>query len=144
MDADERDAAETELNRTWAGQQFLEEIRQAEMRAIVQQYIDEGKAPHRNRVAREVGLSVHRLRLFLEGAALHPHEWDRVARWCADKPIPPVSSYSVAVGLLCEWMPPRLVAEARREMALHLRRIYESSKIKIPRYARMQIDNLIP
>ena len=102
MDADERAAAETKLDRTWAGQEFLEEIRQAEMRAVIQQHIAEGKAPHRQRLAREIGLSVHRLRLFLEGTSLHPHEWDRVAKWCEDKPIPRVSSYAVAIGVLCD------------------------------------------
>lgn len=141
---DERAAAETELDRTWAGQELLEEIRQAEMRAIIQQHIAEGRAPHRSRLAREIGLSIHRLRLFLNGSSLNPHEWDAVATWCGDKPIPRVSPYEIAVGVLCEWFPPRLAYEARRELAIYVRRVYESKKIKIPRYARMDIDNLIP
>jgi hypothetical protein len=64
MDADERAAVEAELNRRWAGQELLEEVRQAEMRAIIQQHIDAGLAPPRTRLAREIGLSIHRLRVF--------------------------------------------------------------------------------
>ncbi|MFL5542027.1 MAG: hypothetical protein ACJ8J0_23775, partial [Longimicrobiaceae bacterium] len=63
---------------------------------------------------------------------------------CGDKPIPRVSPYAVAVGMLCEWFPPRLAYEARRALAIYVRRVYESKKIKIPRYAKMEINNLIP
>ena len=144
MDADERAVSETELDRTWAGQELLEEIRQEEMRATIKQWIIDGNAPPRAQLVREIGLSAHRLRLFLEGTALHPHEWDKVAQWCEDKPHPRVSPYSVAIGVLCEWFPPRLAYEARRALALYVRRVYENRKIKIPRYARMEIDNLYP
>jgi|GEM_PF-3319257 len=145
MGADDREAIETELEQRWTGQDFLEEIRQEEMRAIIRQHMAAENVPHRQRMAREIGLSVHRLRLFLDGAPLHPHEWDRVALWCADKPEPNprVSPYAVAVGVLCEWFPARLAHEARRELALYVRRIYESKKIEMPDRARMELESLI-
>ena len=119
MGADDREAIVTELEQRWTGQEFLEEIRQEEMRAIIRQHMAVENVPHRQRMAREIGLSVHRLRLFLDGAPLHPHEWDQVAPWCADKPEPNprVSPYAVEVGVLCEWfrVAVALLAEIERQ-----------------------------
>jgi hypothetical protein len=55
-----------------------------------------------------------------------------------------VSPYTVAVGVLTECFPPRLAYEARRALALYVRRIYESKKIRLPRYAKADIESLIP
>jgi hypothetical protein len=145
MGADDREAIETELEQSWTGQEFLWEIRQEEMREIIREHIAAEKVPHRQRLAREIGLSVHRLRLFLDGAPLHPHESDRVAPWFADKakPNPRVSPYAVCLGVLCEWFPARLAYEARRNLAIYVRRIYESRRIEMPERARRELESLI-
>src|ERR1044071_1079239 len=90
MDPQELQARE-EMTGQWPGQFLLDELQLAEMRAILWAHLEGGTT--QAAVAREIGMSPHKLGDFLRGVVLHHGEnWDRVAHWCAGRPHPRVAA----------------------------------------------------
>jgi hypothetical protein len=141
MNEDER-SAEAELAGTWAGVTFLEEIRLAEMRVLLDQALAAGVT--RTALAAELGVSVTRLATFLDGANLGSRSFERVAQWCEGKPTPRVSPYVVAIGVLCHWFPVKFVKTARGLLWAYVRRMAEASKVDLPEFATKEVDALYP
>jgi len=94
--------ARQQLRRTAAGHLLLDELYQAEMRAIVRAHLDDDGHSLRG-TAKEIGITRHRLECFLAGQEMTDAAFERIARWCEGKPTPfiqprPSRSESCAAG----------------------------------------------
>jgi hypothetical protein len=139
----DREAAERELNQTWAGITLLHELHLAQMRAILSQPLSAGTMD-RKALAAELGILPRRLENFLAGGELREPARSKVADWCEGKPTPHVSPYLVAIGVLCHWFPARLVHTARATLWDCVRRLADAYKVRIPKFATEQVDALYP
>jgi hypothetical protein len=140
---EDREAAEKELLRTWAGITLLREIQLAEMRAMAREELKTRRVGP-TALAGALGLSSYRLERFLDGAELREHEFNSVAEWCGGKPRPHVSPYLVAIGVLCHWFPARIVRSTRATLWAFVRRLAEAHDAEISRSAMRELDTLYP
>jgi hypothetical protein len=103
----------------------------AEQRAKVRDHIAATGVPLA-RLAREIGLSEHRFRAFLDGAELWSEEQDRLDRWCEDKPLVFVHAEEVAVLILTSWGTIQRRAADRRALADAVLRVYQERGFRVP------------
>ena len=75
----------------------------AEQRACVQHYIAVEEASL-SQVAREIGISVYRLRIFLDGVEIvDADEVEKLDSWCEGRPLPFVPPEEIAMQILVRW-----------------------------------------
>lgn len=130
MDPQELQARE-EMTGQWPGQFLLDELQLAEMRAIIWAHLEGGTT--QAAVAREIGMSPHKLGDFLRGVVLHHGEiWDKVVNWCEGRPRPRVSAELVALGVLAAWSPNLHVRKVRADIASAVLRAYDRRRIRLP------------
>lgn len=138
---DDRRETELELRETWAGDILLEQLHLAEMREAIRTHATQTGTPY-SAIAMELKMSPRRLRDFLASAELTNDDWDGVALWCEDKPIPQIVPETVALGVLARWAPRKHVRDVRAAIANVTRAEYKRIGRQLPSWTAEALQPL--
>jgi hypothetical protein len=120
-----------ELRDRPAGAQLHAVLFDAEQRARVVDHMCATRAPLAA-MAREIGLTTHRMRLFLAGVEVFDRDAERVDAWCEGRPLIYVPPAEVAILVLSNHGPACRRAADRRAIVDALLAVYGARGIRVP------------
>lgn len=120
-----------ELGGRPAGEILATILWDAEQRAKIRAY-RAATGIGQERLAAEIGVSLHRLRVFLAGTEVTGDDAERIDVWCEDKPTPFIHPEDVAVLILARWGTFERRAADRKAFAHAVLAVYKARSIRLP------------
>jgi hypothetical protein len=118
--------------RCWAEEVLNDELHIESMRAIVRAHLATNEEASRDGLAREIGISPKRLRLFLAGSDIGERAFSPLNEWTRGRPTPPVAPETVALNVLARFAPATKANRARAMLARSVREVYRTLEVKPP------------